>query len=490
MPNNFIRSIIPFFSHLLLAGILISSISCNETKKAAPSDKGAVQKPNVLILLTDQWRAQATGYAGDPNAITPNLDLLASESLNFENAVSGTPVCTPFRASLLTGQRPLSNGVFMNDVQLDTNALTMAKIFNKNHYDTGYIGKWHLDGHGRLQNVPPGARRQGFDFWKANECTHDYNHSVYYDNLDPEQKIWEHYDTFDQTDAALNYIQTKNGDSSPFMMIVSYGTPHAPYHTAPEKYRKMFDPKNIKLRENVPEKMQEKAKTDLAGYYAHIAAIDDMIGKITKKLKEEGQWENTLILFTSDHGDMLGSQGAYKKQQPYDESIRVPMLMKLPKDMNLAPAVKKTVINTEDILPTLLGLCDIDIPESIEGMNFSSIIKNNADDIDYAAEIRCIQPFGQWGRHRGGKEFRGLRTLRYTYTRDLNGPWLLYDNQTDPFQQNNLIGQAEFSAVQERLDKALAQRLNANNDAFLSGPEYIKKYGYHVDKNGMVPYTQ
>jgi len=99
--------------------------------------------------------------------------------VNFQNAVSGMPVCSPFRASLLTGQRPLTHGVFMNDVQLDTSAVTLAKVFSKAGYDTGYIGKWHLDGQGRLQLIPPGPRRQGFEFWKANECSHNYNHSVY-----------------------------------------------------------------------------------------------------------------------------------------------------------------------------------------------------------------------------------------------------------------------------------------------------------------------
>ncbi|WP_373516716.1 sulfatase-like hydrolase/transferase [Pricia sp.] len=184
---------------LVLVGILNLVIGCNPKK-----EKGAevVKKtpPNVLILLTDQWRAQATGYAADPNVQTPHLDSLAAMSVNFKNAVSGMPVCSPFRASLLTGQRPLTHGIFMNDVQLDTNALTMAKVFAKEGYDTGYIGKWHLDGHGRLQNVAPEKRRQGFEFWMGNECTHDYNESVYYDNDDPTRKIWDGYDTFEQTE--------------------------------------------------------------------------------------------------------------------------------------------------------------------------------------------------------------------------------------------------------------------------------------------------
>lgn len=483
--HNTIR-LTPLFSpRLFIVGLLILNISCRTAKEPK-----TVEQPNVLILLTDQWRAQATGYAGDPNAVTPHLDQLASESINFENAISGTPVCTPYRATLLTGQRPLTNGVFMNDVQLDPDAHTMAEIFAAEGYKTGYIGKWHLDGHGRLQNVPVGPRRQGFQFWKGNECTHDYNNSVYYDNLDPTQKIWEDYDTFKQTDAALSYIKDRKEDNSPFVIVVSYGTPHAPYHTAPEKYRERFDAEKIIVRDNVPEDVAQKAKNYLAGYYAHIAAIDDMIGKIMAELKAMGQWDNTIILFTSDHGDMLGSQGAYKKQQPFEESIGVPMLLKPTATTGVKPSSKKVVINSEDVLPTLLGLSNIDIPKSVEGADYSYLIKNDEDDLNSASLIRCVQPFGQWGRKRGGREFRGLKTPKYTYTRDLNGPWLLFDNQKDPFQLKNLIDQPEYETVQKRLDDLLSQKLDENKDQFLPGPDYIKKYGYTVDATGTVPYTR
>ena len=492
MLHHFKKNLKPFFSYrLLLAGILILNTACNQAKKKSTevsANAVPIKKPNILILLTDQWRAQATGYAGDPNVKTPNLDRLASESINFTNAVSGTPVCTPFRAALLTGQLPLTTGVFMNDVQLNPDALSMAEIFSEHNYHTGYIGKWHLDGHGRLQNVPTGERRQGFEFWNGNECTHDYNHSVYYDNDNPDRKVWERYDTFDQTDAALHYINDRKAIEDPFLMIVSYGTPHGPYHTATKEYRDRYNPEDIKLRPNVPEKSKKRAKKELSGYYAHIEAIDDMIGKITQQLKDDGQWDNTIILFTSDHGDLLGSQGQLKKQQPFDESIRVPMLLKLPSNKNIAPSTKKMVVNSEDILPTLLGLTDITIPNRIEGTDFSAIIENN-EDLDNAALIRSIQPFGSWNRGRGGREYRGLRTPRYTYVRDLNGPWLLYDNQEDPYQENNLIENADYNVVQKALEEQLTQRLVANKDEFLPGSEYIKKWGYTVDKTGTIPYS-
>ncbi|MGB2956833.1 MAG: sulfatase-like hydrolase/transferase, partial [Anaerolineales bacterium] len=131
---------------------------------------GKAGKPNIVFVLTDQWRAQATGYGGDPNVKTPNLDALASRSISFENAVSVCPVCTPHRASLMTGRYPLSTGMFMNDLYLPGDELCMGEIFEKAGYETAYIGKWHLDGHGRDVFIPKN-RRQGFDYWKVLECT-------------------------------------------------------------------------------------------------------------------------------------------------------------------------------------------------------------------------------------------------------------------------------------------------------------------------------
>ncbi len=479
-----------FRLHLILLCTLLSVVSCKEEKKEITSE--APQKneqPNLLVILTDQWRAQATGYAGDPNVTTPNLDSLAAKSVNFKNAVSGMPVCSPFRASLLTGQRPLTHGVFMNDVQLDTNSVTIAKVLAKMGYDTGYIGKWHLDGHGRLQNVASGQRRQGFEFWKGNECTHDYNHSVYYDNDDSKRKVWDGYDTFEQTDAALSYIDDREGKENPFFMVLSYGTPHAPYNTAPEEYRKRFDPAKIILRDNVPDELKEQAKKDLAGYYAHIAALDDMIGKVINNLKESGQLENTIVLFTSDHGDLLGSHGAYKKQQPYEESARVPMLYYFPERFNIAKGERDALINSEDIMPTLLGFCEASIPDTVEGIDYRPYLEGK-EQVGDATLLTCVQPFGQWNKvEHNGREYRAIKTKQYTYARDLNGPWLLFDNTKDPYQMKNLVGITEYGSLQNDLEKRLTERLAETGDEFLPGMEYIKKWGYPVDKTGTVPYT-
>jgi arylsulfatase A-like enzyme len=145
------------------------------------------RNPNIVFVLTDQWRAQAFGYAGDPNVKTPEIDALAARSINFKNAISVCPVCTPQRAALLTGRFPTTTGMFLNDIYLPAEELCMAEIFKNAGYDTAYIGKWHLDVHGRDSYIPP-ERRQGFDYWKVLECTHDYNQSYYYAGNDPTKR--------------------------------------------------------------------------------------------------------------------------------------------------------------------------------------------------------------------------------------------------------------------------------------------------------------
>src|SRR5437016_9411290 len=149
----------------------------------------AKHPPNVLVILADQWRSEALGFAGNPDVKTPHLDMLARESVRFLNAVSGLPVCSPMRASFLTGQRPLTHGVFLNNVPLNPGAASIGKVLRAAGYHTGYIGKWHLNGDGR-SNFIPRDRRHDFDYWKVLECTHDYNQSAYYAH--PEDKLqWE-----------------------------------------------------------------------------------------------------------------------------------------------------------------------------------------------------------------------------------------------------------------------------------------------------------
>jgi len=470
---------------LKLTGLGMAAL-LSPTRPGRAQQDPSPNRPNLLFVFADQWRAQATGYGGDPNAHTPHLDRLAAESVDFRTAVSGCPVCCPYRASLLTGQYPLTHGVFLNDARLGNKAVSIAQAYRDAGYHTGYIGKWHLDGDRRTAFIPR-ERRQGFQFWKALGCTHNYNNSYYYADENVKLK-WEGYDAIAQTREAQRYLR-RHAKGQPFAMFLSWGPPHAPYQTAPEKYRARYKPEDIVLRPNVPEKDKAQARKALAGYYAHIAALDDCIAELCKTLDETGLAQNTIVVFTSDHGDMLWSHGGQKKQQPWDESIRVPFLLRYPARLGAEGCVIDTPINTPDIMPTLLGLCDIEIPDSVEGTDFSDMLLGKTDPKDRAALISCPAPFGQWQRKRGGREYRGVRTARYTYTRDLNGPWLLYDNIKDPYQLNNLCNQPEYAAIQQELDKALKEKLAQTCDDFHPASKYIARWGYKVNASGTIGYT-
>lgn len=446
-------------------------------------------RPNLVFVFADQWRAQDTGFSGNPQVRTPFLDRLARHSVSFINAVSGCPVCSPYRASLLTGQYCHTHGIFYNDKPLSADAPSIAKTFASAGYDTGYIGKWHLNGHPpgipyqESRNAPvPEKRRQGFVFWKARECTHDYNQSYYFDELD-RKGTWEGYDSIAQTRMAQLFIRDHSRkESRPFLLFLSWGPPHDPYDTAPEEFRKLYSNlEAIRLRPNVPVASASLARKALAGYYAHIAALDRCLGELQQTLRESGMEDNTILVFTSDHGDMLYSQGQTMKQKPWDESIRVPFLLRFPAKLGNRRRVLNTPINTPDIMPTLLGLCGLPIPSSAEGYDYSSILRGGPEPDNQTALLSCMVPFHQWNYRHGGREYRGLRTTRYTYVQDLRGPWLLYDNRKDPFQMRNLSQQQEYAGLRQQMERQLQKRLLQIGDGFLPGPEFMRRWNYTWD---------
>ncbi len=447
-------------------------------------------RPNIVFVIADQWRAQAFGFAGDPNVRTPNLDRLSRErgTVVFDHALSSVPVCCPARASILTGQRALTHGVFMNDVPLSPNAVTLGKVLRDAGYDTGYIGKWHLNGDGRSSFIPR-ERRQGFDYWKALECTHDYNHSFYYAD-GPEKLKWEGYDAMAQTRDARQYLRDHAKSPRPFLLFLAWGPPHDPYQTATPPYRALYDPAQLQLNPNVPPQMRDAARQMLAGYYAHCSALDACLGELRATLRATGLETNTLLVFTADHGDLLGAHGSRNKQQPYDEAIRVPLLFHWPAGFGDRRArTTHELLASEDLMPTLLGLCRVPIPKTVEGLDFSGFLRGGKSPSPGAALLSCVAPFGQWTRQVGGKEYRGLRTARYTYVRDLDGPWLLFDDARDPWQTNNLAGHPKFLKLQAKLEAALRRRRAATHDQFLPGTAYLRQWGYTVDATGTVPYT-
>ncbi len=446
------------------------------------------KKPNIVYILTDQWRASALGYAGDPNVRTPNIDRLAQESYNFRNAVSVCPVCTPYRASLLTGRYPTSTGMFLNDLHLPPTEYCIGDALSEAGYKTAYIGKWHLDGHGRHVYIPA-ERRRGFDYWKVAECDHNYNHSHYYAGNSPEKLYWDGYDVYAQTKDAQQYITDQAESGEPFALFVSYGTPHFPHHTAPEDLKAQYPLADILLPVNVPESMKELATIEAQGYYAHCQALDKSIQDLLITLDEKGLREDTIFVFTSDHGEMLGSHGLgpKAKQVPLNESAGVPFLIRYPAVHGNEGQIVDMPINTPDIFPTLFGLAGLAIPETTEGDDLSFVIKGGSEIEGHAALYMQVAP---WVGGEYGKAYRAVKTSRYTYVRALDGPWLLFDDANDPFQMTNLVSNPEYADILTGLDNQLNQLLEKADDDFRSGKSYIEEWGLQPNEQGWIPFNR
>lgn len=455
----------------------------------APAFSAVTAKPNLLFVFADQMRASATGYAGDPNVRTPHLDRLAQEGLNFRNAVSVCPVCTPYRAALLTGRFPTTTGMFLNDAYLPSEEVTIAEVLRQAGYATAYIGKWHLDGHQRQGYIPP-ERRQGFDYWKVAECDHNYNHSHYYTGDSPEKLFWEGYDTFAQTKDAQAYLRNRARAGQPFCLFLSYGTPHFPHNTAPEEFKTQYPPEKIRFQPNVPAEMQDaKNRLEAQGYYAHIAALDRCIGELDATLGEAGLRENTILVFTSDHGEMMGSHSVSTrtKQVPYAEAAQVPFVLRFPQLHGTQGRAVSTPLTTPDIMPTLLSLAGVAIPTTVEGRDLSALVTGRAQELrDHAALYMGVAPFA--GRN-DNTPYRAIRTDRYTYIRRLEGPWMLFDDQNDRYQMNNLALQPAQAALGREMEQRLQAALRAVRDDFQPPAYYVKKFGYTLAPHGSVSYA-
>lgn len=466
----------------MFLGFLVLFGSCSMQKA-----KQETKQPNIVFILADQWRAEALAYNGDQNVKTPNLDAFAKGAYNFVNTVSVCPVCTPYRASLLTGRYPTSTGMFLNDAYLPAEELCLAEIFKQNGYNTGYIGKWHLDGHGRLDYTPQ-ERRQGFDYWMGLECSHDYNKMPYYDNDSPEMKTWEGYSPFAVSKATQNYITRQKENDNPFFLFMALAAPHFPHNTAPEEYKALYPKEYLKLNPNVPEEIQEKIKNELVGYYAHCTASDKAIGDLLNKLNELDMMDNTIVVFTSDHGEMMGAHGikATQKQVPFIESFNVPFLIQVPERKG-----KKieTPITTPDISSTLLSLAGIDVPAIFEGRDFSYILHGKKENVDQAALSMSVSPFARVQK-KFKKEYRAIKTKQYTYVKAIDGAWLLFNDVEDPYQMNNLAGKPAYAEIQKKMEEQLISELDRINDDFRPAASYLKEWGFKVDEEGgHIPYA-
>ncbi len=434
-------------------------------------------KTNVLFILVDQLCASALPLYGEKQISTPNIDRLASEGVTLTNAVSSCPVCTPYRSMLLTGRHPQTTGLVVNSLCMRHSEISIADAFAHNGYRTGWIGKWHLHSGAWPANnvpdwVPEGRDRLGFEYWKG------YNqHMVYFDGYvngdDWNTEQWEGYEPFGLNKFAFDFLD-KNKDE-PFCLFISPQPPHwTPYQFAPEKYYEKL-PAKLELPANVPDCVKEKSLEAHRHYLAMILAIDDSVGEIIDYLDENKLTDNTLVVFASDHGTQLGAHGIghWQKRSPYEESLNVPFIMRLPG--RLEQGVKCDALTSPvDIFPSLCGLCNIPVPRSVEGYDLSKrwIGEPDAFEQEGILTMNFSNLTGCHDHHAGGNEWRGVRTKRYSYAKWLNGNEELYDLEQDRLQMNNVVNDDNYSLVYGALKKIMEELQDKRCDELIPCETY------------------
>jgi len=450
-------------------------------------------RKNLLYVFADQWRYHAMGAVSEDCLCTPNMDMLASESLLCSNALSTYPLCSPHRGALLTGKHPLSLGLWTNckvglpeHVLLESGETTITDILHRNGYENAYIGKYHLDAsemnyceapESGARNwdayTPAGERRHNVDFW--------YSYGAYDRHLSPHywhdsQKMItvDRWSVEHETDVLLSFLENRDKER-PFCAILSWNPPHPPYDQVPGYLLNLYPDSSVFPRKNVPESLQESPdfRKKWREYMAAVTGLDVQLGRIVGYLKEKGLFDDTVLVLSADHGDMLGSHGIYGKNTWYEESIRIPLIVH---DRDIPCGEYSGPIVSEDQLPTLLELLGVESPPCIEGKShLSAILGKDGHPRNYSTHMmipgmpELVAPFRKKGLDNKAFGWRAIRKGRFKLVVDNgNAPdaiqrKLLYDLKADPYEENPITD----SSIEAELLLLLRSELERLDDNFL-----------------------
>jgi arylsulfatase A-like enzyme len=378
-------------------------------------------RPNILVVVTTQWRAQACGYSGDANARTPRLDALAAGSMDFTQAVTPHPFGPFARAAILTGVESPRNGIRDYFDPMPSGTRTIAHEMRERGYATSFFGKWHLSrrdsratltGEAHARTVVSPEFRGGFDFWEGFESGFLLNDPWIHGTRLPEPVRFEGYQSDVVCQRAGDWLGAAHA-AGPWFAVVSLEPPHPPYN-APAAGIRPADPRSLVLRGNVPGGAEVRARADLSGYYAHIDATDRAVGRLLDRLPED-----TVAIVTSVHGDMHGSHGLFRKGWPQEESIRVPLLLRAPG------------ASGRNDRPVSL----IDLPRMI------AAVADGRAPSPSGEPVRLSMPSVVRLPDQCDRIWAAVRSATRKLVLNEDGsPWLFFDLEKDPLEERNLAG--------------------------------------------------
>jgi arylsulfatase A-like enzyme len=402
---------------------------------------------------------------GQKNITTPHIDALLQRGTHFPTTITPNPVCSPARASVLFGRFPSTTGVRINGQRPYSSLPSLANVLGDAGYYCGYIGKWHLDGNQMPGFVPP-DKRFGFHSWSGYNFHHNYMKGVYFQGDSDEPIQTPAYLPFHETDLALEFIERHR--SSPFFLMLSYGPPH-PSHRAPTSYRKdipdawmeTINRDDLKFRSNVPDwitpynhgedgqdPISVGAQEYLWGYYAATLTIDECVRRVVDGIEALGLTGDTIVCFASDHGDMGGSHGLFRKGVPYREATEVPLGFSFPGIIQQQSA--QVPVSLMDIAPTLLGLAGLPLPLEFRGRDLSPWLLD-------ASGPEITSSYSEGGYNEVPWDL--LRTPEWAFAvhRQSTRPIGLYDMVNDPYQLDNLVNDPLASELTPDLYAELMQ---------------------------------
>ena len=422
-----------------------------------------MNKPNIIFYFSDQQRADSAGCYGQKLPVTPNLDKIAEEGTLFENAFTCQPVCGPMRACLQSGVYASQNGCYRNDIALPTDTKGIAHYLTEAGYDTAYIGKWHLasDSEHRLATKPtPKERRGGYDYWRAADIleftSHGYNGYVFDENNN--KLDFKGYRADKINDFAIEYL--KKPHKKPFFMFVSQLEPHH------QNDRLRFEsPKGLKSKfkdYEVPGDLKGTLgdwRVQMPSYLACCNSVDTNFGRLIQALKDEGLYDNTVIIYTSDHGCHFRTRNMEYKRSCHENSIKVPLV--ITGGAFTGGGRISDLVSLIDLPATVLDIAGAEIPEHFMGKSLTD--KKGHESV-----------FIQISESQIG---RAVRTDRWKYSvsaknadkafADEYKDDFLYDLENDPYEKNNLIHSPEHSEIRLEMRRLLLEYMTKAGEPVL-----------------------